>query len=149
MYDITINMSQAYKTIKEYQSVSVSSTLVQVNLAGSSVNLGNNQSGEVVTLNSTGGSVVTLPFPMKGLQYKFIVSATGGHTITAPSACIYGAVCNAVSNTGASILSTGSAKTIIATTTGSAVGDSFSLVCDGSKYFVSGSVSQFNALKFI
>lgn len=142
-------MSQAFKTIREYQSLSVASTLVQVNLAGSSVSLSNAQSGEVITLSATGGSAISLPSPSKGLQYKFIVSATGGHTITAPSACIYGAVCNAVSNTAASILSTGAAKTGIATTTGSVVGDSITLVCDGSKYFVSGTVSQFNALKFV
>lgn len=142
-------MSQSYKTIREYQSLSVASSIIQVNLAGSSISLSNDQSGELITLNATGGSIVTLPTPSKGLHYKFIVSATGGHTITAPSACIFGAVCNAVSNTGASILNTGAAKTVIATTTGSSVGDSLSLVCDGSKYFVSGTVTQFNALKFV
>ena len=45
-------MSQAFKTIREYQSLSVASTLVQVNLAGSSVSLSNAQSGEVITLSA-------------------------------------------------------------------------------------------------
>ena len=142
-------MSQSYKTIHEFSSIALGQTLLSVNNAGTAITLDATKSGEIIVLNATGGSAVTLSAPEVGLSYRFIVGATGGHTITAPSATILGSVTSAITATAAtSILTTGAAKTIIHTTAGSVIGDSISLVSNGGAYYVSGEVSTFNALKF-
>ena len=141
-------MSKSYLTIHEFQTVSEDTNSVQVSSLGVSTTLGNSQSGDVLILSSTGGSSVMLPSPSSGLSYKFIIGATGEHTITAPSALIVGALNTAVFNTGAN-LSTGAAKTTIATTSGSTVGDCFNLTSDGASFFLGGTVSQYNGVKFV
>ena len=142
-------MSQSYKTIHEFASIATAQTLLSVNNAGSAITLDSTQSGEIIVLNSTSGSAVTLSAPEVGLSYRFIVGATAGHTITAPSATILGSVTSSVTSTAAtSILTTGAAKTVISTTAGSVTGDSILLVSNGGAYYVSGAVANFNALKF-
>lgn len=142
-------MSQSFKTIHEFSAVSLGQTLSTVTNAGTTITLNPTQSGEIIVLNSTGGSTVTLSAPQAGLSYKFIVGVTGGHTITAPSASILGSVTSAITSTAAtSLLTTGAAKTVIATTAGSARGDTISLVSNGTAYYVSGAVANFNALVF-
>jgi hypothetical protein len=143
-------MSQSYKTIHEYASISVGRTLSVINNADTAITLDTAQSGEIVVLNSTSGSVVTLSPPQSGLSYRFIVGVTGGHTITAPSASILGSVTSSVVATAANtILTSGAtAKTVISTTAGSARGDSILLVSNGGAYYVSGTVQNFNAITF-
>lgn len=141
-------MSQKLKNLQEFSSLTVSQTTLTINSAGNALTLSKAQSGEIITLNSTSGSAITLGAPQSGISYTFLVNVTGGHTITAPSASIYGSVVCAVDTVGSSMLTTGAAKTIISTTAGSAVGDQIQLLSDGTKYFVRGSVANFNAIKF-
>lgn len=140
-------MSKSYLAIHDFQAINVSQSLTQVNNAGNSLSPKVSESGEVILLNSTSGSTVSLPAPKLGLQFTFIVSNTGAHVVSASTACINGAISNAVFNTGAN-LATGAAKTNILTTTGSAIGDTFKLISTDSKYYLSGNVSNFNAVKF-
>ena len=142
-------MAQSYKTIHDFQFLNLSQSSLNVIPAGTNLILDNKQGGDVVVLNATAGSVVNLPSPAPGLSYAFIVKATGGHTVAAPSASIYGSIGCSNTNTASSILTTGSAKTVISTTSGSSVGDSFTLTSDGTNYYVKGAVANYNALKFI
>lgn len=140
-------MSQGYKLIHEFEQISVGHSNLQVNQAGTSLTLGNDQSGDLVSLNSTAGSAITLPAPAAGLNYSFLVSKAGNHAITAPGAKIVGNISVANYSTAAS-LATGAAKTSLTFGSGVAVGDSFSLVSDGTLYFLRGVVSNANALSF-
>lgn len=142
-------MAQAYKTIHEYQSLTVASTNLNVLPAGTNLILTSAQDGNVVLLNATAGSIVNLPSPQSGALFTFLVSATGGHVVAAPSASIYGSIMASNPTAGSSMLTTGPAKTTISTTTGSAVGDTFTLVSDGTNFYVKGSVANFNAAKFM
>jgi hypothetical protein len=141
-------MSQKLKSLQEFSTLTVSQTILTINPAGNALTLSKAQSGEIITLNSTSGSVITLGAPQAGLSYTFLVNVTGGHTITAPSASIYGSVTSTTDTSGNAMLTTGAAKSIISTTAGSAVGDQIQLLSDGTNYFVKGSVANFNALKF-
>ena len=140
-------MSQASKVVRDFTAINIEQSQLQITPAGASISLGLPQSGDLITLNATGGSAVSLPTPLPGLIYQFVVSNTGAHTVTALTACINGAVGFAVSSSIAN-LATGAAKTEIATTAGSVIGDSFTLVSDGTKYFLRGNVTNFNAIKF-
>jgi hypothetical protein len=140
-------MSKSFQTIHEFQKISVGESLTQISSAGSALTVGNANSGDLITLDSTSGSLITLPSPSVGLNFSFIVAATAGHVITAPSASIVGSVVSATPSTGAS-LTTGDAKTSITATTGSAVGDSLNLVCDGRRYYLKGSVANGRSLLF-
>ena len=138
-------MSLRYKLTQRFQSPLIDSSVLQVVNADSAITLSSEHSGDIILLNATGGSAVTLPVPSDGLLYQFIVTNTGGHVITAPSACINGSVAISQFSTSAN-LATGAAKTSIRTTSGSLIGDRFNLVGSGSKYFLTGNVSLFNAL---
>ena len=140
-------MSQASKVVRDFTAINIEQSQLQITPANQSISLGLPQSGDLITLNATSGSAVALPTPLPGLIYQFVVSNTGAHTVTALTPCINGAVGFALSSSNAN-LATGAAKTAIATTTGSSVGDSFTLISDGTKYFLRGSVTNFNAIKF-
>lgn len=138
-------MSQSYKVVRDFKSLNVGQSQLQMTNAGSSISLKPSESGDIILLNATGGSAVTLPSPSSGLHYRFIVSNTGAHTITAPTACINGAVSISQYSTSAN-LATGAAKTVIKTTAGSLIGDQITLVATDNKYFLSGVVGLHNAL---
>lgn len=138
-------MSQRSKVIHDFQSVNLGQSSLQITNAGSAITLGPSHSGDIIALNATGGSAVTLPTPSDGLFYRFVVTNTGAHVLTAPSACINGAVAISQYSTSAN-LATGAAKTIIRTTGGSLIGDQITLIGSGSKYFLGGVVSMHNAL---
>ena len=142
-------MSQSYKTIQRFQTISVSQTLLNVQPAGSSATLGSAQSGDLCVLNSSSGSAVVLPSPSVGLNFPFLVSQTGGHTITAPVSTLFGAV-NVAVPTGGSTLNVTAAtgSTVLLTSAGSCVGDRFNLVSDGLNYYVSGNVCHYNSVVF-
>jgi hypothetical protein len=141
-------MSQRSRVIHDFQSINLGQTQSQLTDAGSAITITPQSSGDLILLSATGGSVITLPAPIAGITYRFVVNNIGAHTLTAPTACINGAVANAVFNTGSN-LATGTAKRVVATTTGSAIGDTFTLMGTDSKYFLSGNVSNFNAIKFV
>lgn len=138
-------MSQRSKVIHDFQSVNLGQSSLQITNAGSAITLGPSHSGDIIALNATGGSAVTLPTPSDGLFYRFVVTNTGAHVLTAPSACINGAVAISQYSTSAN-LATGAAKTIIKTTAGSLIGDQITLIGKDSKYFLGGVVSMHNAL---
>jgi hypothetical protein len=138
-------MSKSYLVPHDFQSVNIGSLNTTLNVAGSTFVAGANVSGELVTLNATGGSAVTVPSLVAGLDLTFVVSNTGAHTITLPSACVYGTVNFPYAGTSGSMLA--AASTVISTTAGSTVGDRFKLTSDGTKCYLSGTVSTFNAIK--
>jgi len=144
-------MSQSYKTVHDFQSINVGQTLVNIQPSGSSITLGNAQSGDLNTLNATSGSSVQLPAPSSGLSFPFLVTATAAtHTITAPASTLFGAINCAIPTAGSTINVTNvTGSTALLTTTGSCVGDRFTIVSDGTNYFVSGTISKFNGVKFI
>jgi hypothetical protein len=136
-------------TIHDFDVANLSSSVpVKVASAGASLTLTPLLTGNIVILNSTSGSTVTLPAPAAGLVFKCIVGATGGHTISAPSACIQGSISVALYSTSGS-LSTSTPKTTITTgtTNGSKVGDIVNLVSDGTFYYMSGTVSTFSGFQ--
>lgn len=141
-------MSQRSKTIHDFKAINLSQSTLDVTNVNGSLVLDNSHSGDFISLNSTSGCTITVPPPSAGLQFNFVVNNTGAHTLTTSSAIINGSIINAVFNTGAN-LATGTAKSVIATTTGSAVGDTFSLTANGSKYFLKGVVSNYNAVSFL
>lgn len=138
-------MSKSYLVPHDFQSINLSYTSTVLNVAGSTFIAGPAASGELVTLNATGGSAVSVPGLFSGLDLTFVVSNTGAHTITLPSACIYGTVNFNYDGTSGSMLA--AASTVISTTAGSKVGDCIKLTSDGSKCYLSGTVSTFNAIK--
>lgn len=138
-------MSQRSKVIHDFQSINLGQSQLQLTAAGSAISLTPAHSGDIITLNATSGSVVTLPVPSAGLLYRFIVTNTGAHVLTAPSACINGAIAISQYSTSAN-LATGASKTVIKTTAGSAIGDQITLVGTDSKYFLGGVVGVFNAV---
>ena len=143
-------MSQSYKTIQRFQTISVGQTLLNVQPAGSSATLGNSQSGDLNVLNATSGSAVVLPPPSAGLNFPFLVSQTGGHTITAPTSTLFGAINCAVSTVGSTLnVTSATGSTVLLTTSGSCIGDRFNIsAVDNLHYFVSGTVSKFNGVTF-
>lgn len=129
-------MSKSSLVSKSFASLTVDSLVssqskLQTNLAGTSITLGSAQSGDVTFLNASAGSLVRLPAPLSGLNFQFVVNATGGHVITSPSAVLRGVISNA--STSASLL-TGSTSI----SCGSAAGDYINIVSDGTSFFVSG-----------
>jgi hypothetical protein len=138
-------MSQRSKVVHDFQSLNLGFSLAQLSEADSAITLTPNHSGDIITLNATGGSAVTLPTPSAGLLYRFVVTNTGAHVITAPSACINGAIAISQYSTSAN-LATGAAKTVIKTTAGSLIGDQITLLGTDSKYFLSGVVGVFNGV---
>ena len=137
-------MSKSYLVPHDFQSINLSYTNTTLNLAGSTFVANINVSGELVTLNATGGSAVSVPGLFPGLDLTFIVANTGAHTITFPSGCVYGTVNYPYTGTVGNMSAV--ASTVISTTTGSKVGDRIKLTSDGFKCYLSGTVSTFNAI---
>ena len=140
-------MSKSYLVPHDFESVNLAYVNTTFNAAGSSFTAGNSQSGEFITLNATGGSAVNVPSIFSGLDLNFVVSNTGAHTITLPAGSLYGPVLFPYAGTTGSLVA--NANGVIATTTGSTVGDRFRLTSDGSKCYISGSVARFNAFKYV
>jgi len=141
-------MSHSAKQITYFERLQVGSQNLQVTPAGAEITLGATESGETILLNSTSGSAVALPVATSGMKFDFIVSALGDHVITAPEDTIYGSISASISATDGSALLTSDGTTTISTTEGSALGDSFTLVSDGTNYFVSGTAKDFNGVVF-
>jgi hypothetical protein len=110
----------------------------------------NSQSGDLNVLDSTSGSAVQLPPASPGLNFPFVVSALGPHTITAPSSTLFGCINCAVPTVGSLINITNvTGSSVLLTTSGSAIGDRINFVSDGTKYYVSGTVAKFNGIRFL
>ena len=141
-------MSHSYHSIHEFSSLKVANQKASVSSLSESATLGNAESGSSIVLNSTTGSTLTLPSAILGLNYNVIIAATAdAHSINAGSALLLGNVSSATATDGV-VMSTGAAKTTLSTTVGSAIGDSFKLISDGTNWYVSGSANTFDAAVF-
>ena len=139
-------MSKSFNTIHEFSNITVKKTHLTVKQAGTTLALKTDDSGDIIMLNSTNGSIISLPSPSSGINYKFIVSNTGAHSITSTSSNIYGKL---MAGATGGILSITSAKSVIYTTSGSMIGDDITLQSDGKNYYVSGSLSGYNGAIFM
>lgn len=114
--------------------------VVQSALVGATVVLTAAQSGGVFQNRSTSGSPSwTLPAPTNGVELTFTTAnTTAGFTITSAAAVIHAKT----SATGTAITST----TTITNTQGTAVvGDSLTIVCDGTAWWVTAQTGIFAA----
>ena len=95
-------------------------------------------SGKTILLDAV-GEAITLPAPVAGLNYKFLVTAaviTSAWVITATGAIIYGSV------TEAGLVQLASAETTINIVHTKAIqGDWFTLESDGTNWYVAGQLS--------
>jgi len=110
-------------------------------IATTGTTLSSSQSGQLFVLNKTSGSIARLPVPSAGISFQFIVGATAGHSIIAPSACIYG---SAGPNTANAI-----ARVNLQPTAGSIRGDTLTFTAvDSSAYYMFGSAHTTGTLSF-
>lgn len=137
-------MSKSYLVPHDFQTINLGYLNDTFNQAGSSLNAGLQQSGEFITLNATGGSVVNVPSIFSGLDLTFIVSNTGAHMVTLPSGTLFGTLSYPYAGTVGNLTANGNGS--IATTSGSSVGDRIRVTSDGIKCYLSGSVGKFNAI---
>jgi len=140
-------MSKSYLVPQDFQSVNLGSVNTTINVAGSTFTAGPDVSGEIIILNATGGSVVTVPSLVSGLDLTFIVSNTGAHTITVPTGTLHGTAHFPYAGTAGTLFA--SANAVIATTVGSVVGDQFNITSDGTKCYLTGSVRNFNSFRIV
>lgn len=143
-------MSKSALVPHDFETINVDYTITPVNFVGTSQILTVQNSGDLNVLNSTSGSVVSLPLASSGYTFPFVVSALGPHTITAPASTLFGAVNCAVPTTGSTLnVTNATGSTVLLTTSGSTIGDRFNVISDGTNYYVSGTVSKYNAIKFL
>lgn len=140
-------MSKSYLIPHSFSRIDVATSIDRVVLAGNTFTATSTESGSFIILNSTSGSIVSVPNVGTGLDLTFIVGVTGGHTITCPTNTIFGSLNFPFAGTGGNLLANG--KTSISTTTGSCVGDRLKLTCDGTNFYLAGTVSRFNALNIV
>jgi len=95
-------------------------------------------SGKTILLDAV-GEAITLPAPIAGVNYKFLVTAaviTSAWTVAATGALIYGSV------TEAGLVQLASAETTITIVHTKAIqGDWFTLESDGTNWYVAGQLS--------
>ena len=95
-------------------------------------------SGKTILLDAV-GEAITLPAPLAGVNYKFLVTAaviTSSWTVAATGALIYGSV------TEAGLVQLASAETTITIVFTKAIqGDWFTLESDGTNWYVAGQLS--------
>lgn len=95
------------------------------------------QSGKTLILSAAAGAAITLPEPVAGLTYKFVVGlafATTSWTVTATDTIIHGNVLVA----GAHVAGA-SEDTITFVNSAESLGDWAKVECDGTNWYVSGS----------
>jgi hypothetical protein len=110
------------------------------------------QSGKTFTLGTAGGFTVTLPRPVAGLKYQFIVKVapTTSYIIaTAGSAniihgCIISGDLNAANDTGA----TAASDTITFVANKAIIGNSVDLISDGTNWYAKGYTTPFDGITF-
>lgn len=107
--------------------------------AGGTLNLKPSQSGSTILLNTASGSVVTLPAPVVGLKFTFIVSASvtsNNHKVItdAGTTFMFGAVATMEASGSTNLAALGNGTSHISilmngTTTGGLLGSRFTLEC--------------------
>jgi len=100
------------------------------------------ETGKTFLLNSATGFVTTLPAAKVGLRYKFIVGTaptSGNHTVvTASSANVIHGQISSAEDAAGSVSTAASADTISFVENKAIIGDWAEVVCDGTRWFVSG-----------
>ena len=100
-------------------------------------------SGKTILLDAV-GEAITLPAPIAGVHYKFLIAAaviTSAWTVTATGALIYGSV------TEAGLVQLASAETTITIVHTKAIqGDWFTLENDGTNWYLAGQLSVAGSL---
>lgn len=95
-------------------------------------------SGKTIYLDEV-GEAITLPAPIAGVHYKFVVSEdieTSSWTVVATGALIFGSV------TEAGLVQLSSAETTLTIVfTKAIIGDWFTLECDGTNWHLAGQLS--------
>lgn len=141
-------MSKSFYTIHEFKAIDVASVQGSVITVTSSTRaLNPADSGALIVLNRSAGATITLPAHSQGLVYEMVVGALGSYVIAAQSASIHGALNTpSVAATAASLNTGGTAGTSMTlSSTLALVGDRVRVASDGTKWFLSGSVSAHNA----
>ena len=95
-------------------------------------------SGKTILLDAV-GEAITLPAPLAGIHYKFLVTAaviTSAWTVAATGALVYGSV------TEAGLVQLSSAETTLTVVHTKAIqGDWFTLESDGTNWYLAGQLS--------
>lgn len=139
-------MSKSFYTPHDFDAINVLTQKHTVSVLGTAVTVGNLQSGDVCMLTATAGSVVTLPSPVAGATFNFIVANSTSNQINTPTATLFGGVGRSVYSTAGNLNASANAR--ITTTSGSAIGDTYNIVSDGTRYYLSGMVANYNACLF-
>ena len=140
-------LSFNFGTVSTNKLIAESTETKIVSLTTTSYTSGNSDAGKTFIMNHTSGTAIILPSPTSGYNATFIVGVTApAHVITSPSTSIWGTV--AFGNGTQGSLGVTVAQTNIHTTTGSVIGDSFTLVSDGSKYYLRGITANFNGMRY-
>jgi len=115
--------------------------------------LNKDDSGRVFFLNASAGFTITLPTPEKGTRLEFIVKVaptTGNYKISSGTALIVGQAYSTDSNTANdSNFTTTAVSSINLIANVSKIGDRISLISDGTKWYVKGFCSIYNAITFV
>lgn len=139
-------MSKSYLIPHSFSQLNVGSALSQSILAGSTLTVTTAESGDFIILNATGGSAVSVPSSARaaGLDLTFIVGVSAAsHTITFPTGTLFGHIDQSTAGS----LVAGSTNTSVSSSAGS-VGDMFKVVCDGTKFYISGSAAKATGVTF-
>ena len=94
------------------------------------------QSGSLISVSQAAAYAITLPLPLVGTNFKFILNTIGANTvaITAASAAtnIYG---QTVDTAGGARITTGAGTNTVNFVNGAVVGDVINLVADGTNWY--------------
>lgn len=107
--------------------------------------LGASDSGKIILLDAV-GEAITLPSPTSGFSYKFIATATtatSNWTIVAATNVIYGSA-----QVAGAVVAASAENTITLVVAKFLPGDWVSLISDGTKWYVDGSVVTATGLTF-
>lgn len=136
-------MSKRFLTVRDVKVMNPKSMRCEATSIMTSTTLNVGHSGDLVVLNSTNGSVLTLPPASAGTQFNIVVGWTAGnHSIVAPAASLVGVVSAGAVGTSGNVVGNGLTTINLSGTSGSAVGDSITLRSDGMRYFLSGAVAD-------
>lgn len=142
-------MSKEFLAIHEFQSLSVSSVPTRVVVADSAMNITLAHSGSLIVLNRTSGSTLTMPTAVAGLDVSVVVGVTAAnHSVVVPTGALKGSVPWGTFDSVATAQVTTGGSSVTFHTAGSRAGDRIRLTCDGTRVFLTGAVSRFDALTF-
>jgi len=138
-------MSKSYLIPHSFSRIDVATSIDRVVSVNNTFTATSTESGNFIILNSTTGSIVSVPNAGTGLDLTFIVGVTAAnHVITFPTGTLFG---NITQGTAGNITVSGTNTSVTSSTSGS-VGDRFKVVSDGTKFYINGSTSKANGVSF-